>query len=184
MADWSRIARRIRVPMGFAFAVFYLFLADPTWTSIMFGVPVIVLGLTVRALASGHLRKNEELTTTGLYAYTRNPLYLGSLLLAAGFLMAAKSLWITMAAAIIFLIIYIPVIRFEEAFLRGRFREFDEYAKNVPVLLPRLSAFRHHNQLFSWPLYWKHREYNAATGTIAILIALVAKRAWISRGGF
>ncbi|HEX8816988.1 MAG TPA: isoprenylcysteine carboxylmethyltransferase family protein [Terriglobales bacterium] len=181
MADWSRIARRVRVPLGFAFAVFFFFFAKPTWRSILLALPFILLGLIIRASASGHVRKNEELTTTGPYAYTRNPLYLGSLVLAAGFLVAARNWWITAVAIAIFCIIYIPVIRSEASFLRIQFPEYDEYARNVPVLLPRMTAFRHHNQLFSWSLYWKHREYNAATGAIVMLIALAAKCAWSAR---
>jgi protein-S-isoprenylcysteine O-methyltransferase Ste14 len=180
MTDWSRIARRIRVPLGFAFAVYYFFAAQPTWRRMLLGLPLIILGLTVRAFASGHLRKNEELATTGPYAYTRNPLYLGSLLLAGGFLIAAGSWRITLAAVAIFLIVYVPVIRSEESFLRTRFSGFAEYANNVPALLPRMTAFRHHNQLFSWPLYCKHREYNAAAGVIVILIALAVKCAWFT----
>jgi protein-S-isoprenylcysteine O-methyltransferase Ste14 len=181
MTDWPHIARRVRVPLGFAFAAFFLFFAMPSRKFILFGLPLIISGLTVRALASGHVRKNEELTTTGPYAYTRNPLYLGSSLLVAGFLIAARNWWVAAAALAMFLIVYIPVIRSEESFLRSHFPEFDEYAKKVPPLLPRMTAFRHHNQLFCWALYWKHREYNAAAGAIAILIALAMKCAWFSR---
>ena len=84
MAEWSQIARRIRVPLGFLFAVLYFWLARPTWRSMAMGAMVVVPGLLIRALASGHVRKNESLATSGPYAYTRNPLYLGSLLMGAG----------------------------------------------------------------------------------------------------
>src|ERR1700751_5187443 len=90
MAEWSRIARRIRVPLGFVSAVLYFWLARPTWRFLVFGSVLIVLGLVIRALASGHVRKNEALATTGPYAYTRNPLYLGSLLIGIGFAVAAR----------------------------------------------------------------------------------------------
>jgi protein-S-isoprenylcysteine O-methyltransferase Ste14 len=73
---WAKIARRIRVPLGFAFAVLYFWLARPTWRFIAIGAVVILPGLLIRALASGHVRKNEALATSGPYAYTRNPLYL------------------------------------------------------------------------------------------------------------
>src|SRR2546430_10075303 len=134
MAEWSRIARRIRVPLGFLFAVIYLWLARPTWRSIALGSVVIIPGLLIRALASGHVRKNEALATSGPYAYTRNPLYLGSLLVGAGFSVAARSWWIGAALVVMFFAIYIPVIRDEEAFLRHQFPEFDEYARRVPRL--------------------------------------------------
>src|SRR6476659_7394273 len=138
MADWSRVARRIRVPLGFAFALFYFWLAHPSWKSIALGAVLIVPGLLVRALASGHVRKNETLATSGPYAYTRNPLYLGSLLIGIGFALAARNWWIGVALVVMFFAIYLPVIRSEEAFLRERFPEFDEYAKRVPRMVPRL----------------------------------------------
>ena len=91
MASWSRIARRIRVPLGFAFAAIYVWLAHPTLTSLLVGCLVALPGLVMRALSSGHIKKNEELTTSGPYGYTRNPLYLGSLILAIGFAIASRS---------------------------------------------------------------------------------------------
>ncbi len=178
MPSWSAIARRIRVPLGFAFAVVFLWLAQPTRKSILSGAGLIISGLVVRALASGHLQKNEQLATGGPYAYTRNPLYLGSLILAVGFALAARSWWIAAGIVLIFFAIYLPVIRSEEAFLRERFTEFGDYAREVPALFPRLSACGKPGGGFSWDLYWKHREYNAVLGAAAIMATLVAKLIW------
>ena len=114
MAEWSQIARRIRVPLGFLFAVFYFWLARPTWRSMALGAIVVVPGLLIRALASGHVRKNESLATSGPYAYTRNPLYLGSLLIGLGFCVAARSWWVGVVLVVMFFAIYLPVIRDEE----------------------------------------------------------------------
>ena len=176
---WAKIARRIRVPLGFAFTGVYLWLAAPTAASLLIGFALIVPGLAVRALASGHVQKNEQLATTGPYAYTRNPLYLGSLILAVGFAISARNWWIGIGLVLMFLAIYLPVIRGEEAFLREHFPEFQDYARVVPRLLPRLSAFQDNRGTFSWDLYWKHREYNAALGSLALLSALAAKLFWM-----
>lgn len=138
MSRWSRLARRIRVPLGFAFAVVYLWLARPSWGAIAMGGALAALGLFVRGLASGHVKKDAELTVSGPYAYTRNPLYLGSMIIAAGFALAARSWWIVAGMATIFVAIYIPVILHEEAYLRSQFPEFDDYARRVPRLVPRL----------------------------------------------
>ncbi len=181
MAEWSRVARRIRVPLGFAFAAFYLWIARPSWTSLGIGALVTLPGILLRALASGHVKKNEELTTSGPYAYTRNPLYLGSLIMAVGFAIAARSVWVLAVMVIMFVAIYLPVIRGEESYLRSAFPNFDEYARNVPRLLPRLTAFGNGGGTFSHPLYWQHREYNAVLGTTALLAALVVKLYWASR---
>src|SRR5947207_1375086 len=124
MLSWHKIAKRIRVPLGFVFAGAYIWLARPTSWSIIAGGAIALIGLVIRALASGHVKKNEVLTVGGPYAYTRNPLYFGSLILAAGFSLAARSWWIALIAAVMFFAIYIPVIRSEEEFLRRHFPEF------------------------------------------------------------
>lgn len=175
MAEWSRIARRIRVPLGFAFAIFYVWAARPTWFSIAIGLLITIPGIALRALASGHVKKNEELTTTGPYAYVRNPLYLGSLIMAIGFAIAAQSAWVLLIIVVMFFAIYLPVIRGEEAYLRAVFPSFDAYSQNVPRLWPRLRPYRDGAAGFSSRLYWRHREYNAVLGTAAILAALVVK---------
>jgi len=178
MAEWPRIARRIRVPMGFLFAVLYFWLARPTWRSLAIGAAAILPGLVVRGLASGHVRKNEALATTGPYAYTRNPLYLGSLLIGIGFAVAARSWWIGAALVLMFLAIYLPVIRDEEAFLRQKFPEFEKYARRVPRMLPRFAphrAVQAGGEGFSIALYRKHREYNALVGALLMAAALVVK---------
>ena len=126
VADWSRVARRIRVPLGFVFAVLYFWLARPTWRFLALGALLVVPGLLIRALASGHVRKNEALATSGPYAHTRNPLYLGSLLLGLGFAVAARSWWVGLVLLVMFFAIYLPVIRGEEEFLRAKFPGFEE----------------------------------------------------------
>jgi protein-S-isoprenylcysteine O-methyltransferase Ste14 len=177
---WSIIARRIRVPLGFAFAAFFLWQAHPTSKSLILGIAVAIPGLLIRALASGHVRKNEQLTTTGPYAYTRNPLYLGSFIMAGGFAIAARSWWIAIVMVVLFLAIYLPVIRGEEVFLRQTFPEFEDYAARVPRLIPRPSLIRNSGGAFSRALYRQHREYNAILGAAAISTALLIKLFWFS----
>jgi len=176
MAEWSRVARRIRVPLGFAFAILYFWLARPTWRFLALGAILIVPGLVIRALASGHVRKNEALATSGPYAYTRNPLYLGSLLIGIGFAVAARSWWVGGVLVVMFLAIYMPVISSEEDFLREKFPEFSGYARRVPRMLPRITpGIRGEDEGFSPGLYLKHREYNALLGSLALMAALILK---------
>ena len=177
MAEWSRVARRIRVPLGFGFAVLYLWLARPTWRFLVLGSLLIVPGLLIRALASGHVRKNQALATSGPYAYTRNPLYLGSLLIGVGFAVAARSWWVGVLLVVMFFAIYMPVIRGEENFLTEKFPEFGEYARRVPRMLPRLTPARSGDDGggFSIELYLKHREWNALLGSALLAGALILK---------
>ncbi len=181
MASWNRIARRIRVPLGFLFAIAYLWLALPTWASIAVGAVVVLAGVAVRAAASGHVRKDAVLTTTGPYARTRNPLYLGSVIIALGFAIAARSWAVLIVIVLLFLAIYVPTIRSEEAYLRATFPEFGDYAARVPRFLPRLRSGSDVRAPFSRALYLQHREYNALLGAAAMLAALIVKLLWWSR---
>jgi protein-S-isoprenylcysteine O-methyltransferase Ste14 len=174
---WQRVAKRIRVPMGFVFAAVFLWWARPTWVSLLLSLLLVAPGVWLRAYAAGYVRKNAELTTTGPYGYTRNPLYLGSMLIAFGFGAASGSVWLVLTLAALFLAIYLPTIQGEEAYLRAHFAGFDEYARRVPRLLPRLmpAAGSSGGGEFSSALYRHHREYNALMGAGAIYLALALK---------
>jgi protein-S-isoprenylcysteine O-methyltransferase Ste14 len=139
---------------------------------------LVLPGLWLRGYAAGYVKKNAELTMTGPYAYTRNPLYLGSMLIAFGFAAASRSIVLVLLLAVLFAIIYIPVIRSEEEYLRSKFASFDAYAARVPRLLPRLrpaSPEQDEAGRFSFPLYRKHREYNALMGAAAIYAVLALR---------
>ena len=179
--SWNKIARRIRVPLGFLFAVFYFWRARPDWLSLVLGAAVAALGVFLRAMASGHVKKNEELATTGPYAYSRNPLYLGSIIIAIGFAIASRDLWVAAGFIVLFALIYVPVIRSEEAFLRQRFATYNDYSQSITRLLPHTLWFRGLMSGFSPALYRQHREYNALIGAAAMLAALVVKMLWFPR---
>jgi protein-S-isoprenylcysteine O-methyltransferase Ste14 len=176
--SWGRVARRIRVPLGFLFAVFYFWRARPDWASLAAGATVAAAGLFLRAMASGHVKKNEQLAITGPYAYCRNPLYLGSIIIAIGFAIASRDLWVALGIIALFVVIYAPVIRSEEAFLRQQFADYDSYTRRVPRLLPKTAWFPGLTSGFSRELYLHHREYNALIGAAAMLAALLLKMLW------
>ena len=176
--EWGKIARRIRVPLGFVVAGLFLWLARPTWMSLSWSLWVVVPGVWLRGFASGYVKKNAELAVSGPYAHTRNPLYLGSMLIAFGFAGASRSVLIFLALAILFAVIYAPTIRSEEEYLLGHFENFSEYARQVPRLLPRITAAPMSSGQsggFSRGLYLKHREYNALLGATAIYAALALR---------
>jgi protein-S-isoprenylcysteine O-methyltransferase Ste14 len=181
---WQRIARRIRVPLGFLTAALYLFELwrhAPQPAAVAWSLALVLPGLWLRGYAAGYVKKNRELTMSGPYAYTRNPLYLGSMLIAAGFAVALLSWPVALALAIGFAVIYVPVIASEERFLRATFPEFETYCGRVPRLIPRLALARVSGPnstpgSFSLALYLKHREYNAGMGAALLYLCLLFLR--------
>jgi protein-S-isoprenylcysteine O-methyltransferase Ste14 len=177
---------RWRVRFGYPVAAIFLVLARPTPRSILEGGIVAAFGLLIRAAAAGHLRKDEQLAIAGPYSVTRNPLYLGSAILAAGFIIAGYSLWAGLIVGLYFAVFYYAVIRNEEADLRKRFgAPFDEYAARVPLFFPSLrvradeiSKAKSPETSFSWPQYCRNREYQALLGAF-VGLGVVWLRMWI-----
>jgi protein-S-isoprenylcysteine O-methyltransferase Ste14 len=177
---WERFARRARVPLGFVVAGVFLVFAHPTWRTMLWSLVMVVPGVWLRAYAAGYVKKNAELTRTGPYAHTRNPLYLGSMGIAFGFAVAAGKWWLGVLLVVMFLAIYIPTILSEETYLRATFAGFGEYARRVPRLLPRPTPARFADGVegvgrFSRERYLHHREYNALVGAVAIYAALTLR---------
>jgi len=174
----KRTLQRIRVPLGFLFAALFIIFARPTPLTLIVGGVVAFIGVGIRAWAAGHIRKAERLATSGPYAYTRNPLYLGSFILGAGFMIAAAVWWLGLLFVILYLGIYYPVMRVEEGDIREIFgADFDEYRSEVPLFFPRATVWRGTAGKFDAKLYFRYREYRAAIGAAGAL-ALLALKAW------
>lgn len=175
----KRIVQRIRIPLGFLFAIIFLVFARPTVLSLVTGGAIALIGLAIRAWASGHIKKASVLAVSGPYAFTRNPLYVGSLILGVGFTIAAGVWWLALVFCLLFLGIYLPVMRVETEDIRSIFGEdFDEYERNVPVFIPRLTPWRKSGGKFDFQLYLRYREYRAAVGTVLAIGFLAAKAYW------
>ena len=133
--------QRWRVPLGFLCAALFILFARPRPATLVAGAAVSFVGVLLRAWASGHIRKNDALAVSGPYAYTRNPLYLGSFILGLGFTIGSGRWWLGILFAALFLGIYLPVMRVESATLAQLFGEsFQAYAAAVPLFLPRVDA--------------------------------------------
>ena len=176
MSQQRNFWMRWRVRVGYPVAIVYWVLAAPTPRFILWGGIVAALGLLIRGVASGHLRKYEQLVTDGPYARTRNPLYLGSAFLAAGFSIAGRSWWAGAIVGAYFAIFYYAVMRNEENDLRARYGKlFEEYARRVPLFFPRITGAPRDSlhtsaaasAKFSWAQYRKNREYQALIGALA-----------------
>ena len=180
MAKRGTWMQRWRVPLGFVCAALFFFFSRPRPLTLAIGGAIAVPGLALRAWATGHLRKNDTLATTGPYAYTRNPLYLGSFFLGVGFTVASGRFILGIIFAALFLGIYVPVMRVESATLAELFGErYQQYLEAVPIFLPRLSPYHagvKDEKKFDASLYKRYREYRATIGLI-IAWALLALKA-------
>jgi protein-S-isoprenylcysteine O-methyltransferase Ste14 len=175
---YSEAAKKLRLPLGFALGILYLVFARPTQLSLITGALIAFVGIVIRAWASGHISKNERLAVTGPYAHTRNPLYFGSFLIAAGFAVAAH--WALLLVVIAFWsFVYGPTMERERANISGRFPEaYARYSDNVPAFVPRVRPWRDHesdNGGFSLDLYMKHGEWKALVTYILVLAWLALR---------
>jgi len=171
---YADFVARLRVPCGFLLLVTFAWLSKPTAKSMLLGLPISVVGLLIRAWAAGHLAKNQELAISGPYAYIRNPLYVGTLIVALGVVVASRDAWLAGIFALVFLFVYLPVIELEEQHLRQIFPRYSEYAEHVYRLVP-LRKWPGASKAFSGALYRKNEEYKALAGFLIAVAWLVAK---------
>ncbi|MEP6788361.1 MAG: isoprenylcysteine carboxylmethyltransferase family protein [Acidobacteriota bacterium] len=179
--DRKRLLQRLRVPLGFLFAIIFLIFARPTMLTVAIGGAIALIGVAIRAWSSGHIRKAKELAISGPYAFTRNPLYVGSFILGVGFTLAAGVWWLALLFSALFIGIYLPVMRVEAEDIRAIFGDsFDEYERNVPLFVPRLTPWQKTGAKFDFGLYLQYREYRAAIGAAVAIAVLAAKSYFLS----
>jgi hypothetical protein len=168
--------QRLRVPFGFVLLVAFASLAEPSQTSLFVGLPISVLGLLLRGWSTGHLAKNQQLATSGPYAYVRNPLYGGTLIVAVGIVIASRNLWLAVIFTAVFFLVYLPAVELEEQHLRNIFPSYAAYAKRVNRFLP-IAKWTGARAGFSWTLYRRNQEYKALLGFL-LAVAWLLWKCW------
>jgi len=188
-SGWAARIARLRVPFGYIIGIVYLVFSRPTFASLVAGSALAALGILIRGWASGHLRKSEALATSGPYAYTRNPLYLGSLLLVIGFAIAGRTPWLALLLLVAFFFFYLPTMAAEADWMEKIFGvSYREYAARVPLLLPRLTrplaryigaktsgGGSGAGASFRWDLYRRNRESRALVGFLLAILVMLTK---------
>ena len=166
-----------RVRAGLLGIILVAILVDPNGSSLIAGFAVCLPGLLLRAWAAGHLRKNEELTVSGPYRGTRNPLYLGNLVIGLGIVVASRSIWVLSIVTVYFLLFYPLIIRMEVDKMRNLFpREYPDYSQKTSLFFPfRWSSSPSQKRKFSWELYLKNTEWRALLGTIIFWLIMIGK---------
>ncbi len=173
----KEIALRWRVRVGLMATILALIFANPSFLSFFVSLAVCLLGLFLRTWAAGHLRKDKELTVSGPYSYTRNPLYLGNLVIGIGVIIASRSLWVLLIFTFYFLFFYPLLIKEEREKMKRLFpQEYDQYGKQVPLLFPSQRTFSFSEKAkFSWELYWNNKEWRALAGSGLLWLFLFGK---------
>ena len=175
--SFVKVIYRWRVKAGYICLVLAIILARPNLYFFLAGAGLCILGLLLRAWASGHLMKEKELACSGPYRFTRNPLYLGNFIIAIGVVIASYSWWMVGIFFIYFLIFYPLVLKREAERMRALFpKEYESYKSKVPLLFPsfRRSFFSGQAE-FNWKLYKRNKEYRALLGAALFWLALIAK---------
>lgn len=169
---YADFVARLRVPSGFLLLAVFALRSNPSRLSLLAGLPVSAIGLVIRGWAAGHLAKNQRLATAGPYAYVRNPLYLGTLIVALGIVIACHDFVLAAIFAATFVFVYLPVVELEEQHLRDLFPEYEAYAAQVHRFLPTRER-KPARGAFSWKRYMRNQEYKALAGFAAAVAWLV-----------
>lgn len=171
---YADIVQRLRVPSGVFLILAFVFLSRPRPDLLLVGIPVCAAGLAWRSWAAGHLRKNSALTTSGPYAWHRNPLYAGTLVSSLGCAIAGGGGLLLAFVAAVFLLVYLPVMQLEEQHLASLFPDFSRYAARVPQLLPKHPA-EPAAAGFSWQLWRLNKEWKGIAAFGLLYLFLLGK---------
>ena len=167
MPEMWRTLAKWRVTLGWVLAVAALWLARPTWTSLAIGAAVGAAGEAIRIWAAGHLEKGREVTTSGPYAMTRHPLYLGSTVMGVGFAIAAGSALVAALVLGYLVVTIFAAVRSEEAHLTEKFGSaYPAYRDGTAATAARR---------FSLARAWRNREYRALLGFVAVFAVLAVR---------
>ena len=173
MTPWKKLAQKTRVPVGTVLGIVFLLLMHPSNRSLVIGITIAVAGSLLRVWAAGHIDKGKVLTQGGPYALTRNPLYLGSFIMALGIIIAGQGYWLLLAFGAFFALFYFPVMRAEEQeLLQSHGEQFVEYAKRVPRFFPGFRTASPPTSTFLWSRVIRNREHHTMIG-LAVAVALL-----------
>ena len=181
MADFARTIKKHRTKLSGILAVAFLLLARPTYGSLLLGLPLILAGEAVRIWSSGHIHKSQVLTDTGPYSLSRNPLYVGSFILATGFVVAMGDFRLAAVFFLFFGFVYWFTIRWEEGKLARRFTvQWEDYSDRVPRFVPLSGSPAYRAGRFSWAQVLRNREQANATVVLAVYLILWLKAVFLN----
>jgi protein-S-isoprenylcysteine O-methyltransferase Ste14 len=172
--SWKKRAQKTRVPAGTILGLFFLWFMHPSSRSLWIGCIIALAGSGLRLWAAGHIEKGRVLTQGGPYAFSRNPLYLGSFLMAFGIIIAGQGYWLLPVFALFFAVFYYPVMKAEELeLLNGHGNNFIEFSQRVPLFFPGLRKTGIESSTFNWPRVIRNREHRTIIGLLLVIALLI-----------
>ena len=176
MDSWGKIAQKLRVPLGTVLGFVFLIFMHPSRSSLWTGGLIAFGGGAIRIWAAGHIEKGKVLAQGGPYALTRNPLYLGSFLMALGVLIAGQGYWLLLPFGLFFLAVYYPVMKAEEQeLLQGYGEEFVRYSRRVPLFFPSIRLCSGPSSMFLWSRVRRNREHRTFAALLLTVTILILK---------
>ena len=174
------LRRRLRkIPLFLAAGLLILW-ANPTLPGTLIGIVMIFLGEALRIWGTGHLQKNETLTVTGPYAYVKNPLYVGSILITVGFCILANTIYILAAATLMFCFHYIPYKnRVEGDRLKKIFGgHYEDYAEKVPDYLFRRTPYSGQKSPWRFKVFLENSEVGIILLNLLGILLILSRAHW------
>ena len=192
LRGWFKF-KKMRLLLAWGSIPLLLLCANINDASFRWGVAVLIIGELIRFWALGFVeKKGQKLAMSGPYAFVRNPLYVGNFFLGLGVVLIVWN-WIILVIFLVgFLGIYTGTIRGEEKHLLGVFgKPYEDYCKNVPSFLPRLTPYAApEKESFLWSRIIKHHEYITVLGIILMTLIIhlydevfLSKEAWSDQKG-
>lgn len=164
---------RWRILAGYIYAILFIILSCPRFSSLPFAIFLIAGGLLLRTWAAGTLVKGGELITAGPYSLIRHPLYIGSFFIGLGGSLLGGILWLLLFTTG-FPLFYTPKILTEENHLRRRYGEkYETYRKKVHAFFPKTLSIE--KDSFSWKKFFRNREYRVWGGVLFFFIIYFLK---------
>ena len=176
---------KLRFAVIYPFGVLVMFFYSPTEDYFKLGLPFIIIGLLIRVWANGYAIKMEKLTTSGPYAYVRNPLYLGTMLIIVGFAVLLRTSFVGVVFVAIMGAVYYRTIKKEETCLEGIFkRQYSDYKKNVPAMWLRITPYRGGEKwAFSFRRLFRSKEYKLFFWILILVMVFYLKEELIIEDG-
>jgi protein-S-isoprenylcysteine O-methyltransferase Ste14 len=196
-----KIVRKLRFFFVYPILIWAFMASHTTENQLRAGILLVFIGEWIRLWANGYVghrkvsvagegeQKIGHLITGGPYAYVRNPLYVGSILIGVGVCVTLGNLWAAFFGFIAFVWIYNCKIQEEEARIQNEWgEEYARYCASVPRWIPSWRPYEAAYGEWSWQGIVASKEWRTLIWTAVILLGfylreeLIQEHEWMAAG--